>query len=177
MTQAMFNSMLLALFGTALGVITTWFWKSRDEAVRKATVIAGEHEAALKRISDLEKKQGIVDAQLVPFNGLMQAMLIKELTHAHTPEMDALMVKLGPPNILTPAEERRLTVMLQERYARPDPSVSEQERDAAFILPAVIRRARSEAQVLQDAEDIRVKLVSIAAVVAVPDRTRGGEPQ
>ena len=174
MTQAMFNSMFIAAFGTVLGIITTWFWKSRDAAVQKAKAIEIEHQKALARLDALEKKQGIVDAQLVPFNGLMQAMLIKELTHAHTPEMDALMTKIGPPNTLTTTEEARLAVLLKERYERLDDTVPERERDAAFILPAIIRRARDEAQILTDADAMRLKLVSIAAVVAVP--ITSGEP-
>lgn len=180
MPQAMINSIAILVFGTALTVVTTWFWKSRDAAVRKAERIAEEHAKTVVRITELEQKLALVNQAVIPISTAFQAILIKELTHYHTPEMDALLVKVGPPITLTPEEEARLAVLLEERTRDMGPQISESERDAATILPAVMKRAREESEslehdeafklkeLLKRAEELKLNLVSMVAVRGLP---------
>ena len=171
MSQAMINSVMLAVFGSALTFIATWFWRSRQGVLDKAKAISEEHQRTLVRLAELEQKLALVNQAVIPISTAFQAILIKELTHAHTPEMDALLVKIGPPNTLTEEEEARLTVMLRERYSQDDPSVPDAERDAAFILPAVVKRARTEADLVSVAEAMKVQLVTVATLIGVPNTT------
>jgi len=114
----------------------------------------------------------------VPLNMAMQAMLIKELTHYHAPEMDVLMQNLGPPSTLSESEEARLAVLLDERTREMGPLISPSERDAAAILPVIIKRAKAEAEMLAGAEAMKLRLVTVTAVVGVPvtlDLADGGD--
>jgi uncharacterized protein YfkK (UPF0435 family) len=171
MTQAMVNSLGLLLFGTALSFATAWFWKTKDAAVQKARVLAEENTKLASRVTEVETKLALVNQAVIPISTAFQAILIKELTHFHTPEMDALLVKVGPPNTLTDAEAERLATLLIERTRDMGPQISDAERDAATILPAVMKRARVEADVLDSAEALRLKLVTVATVIGVPGET------
>ncbi len=57
--------------------------------------------------------------------------------------MDALLVKYGPPSTLTEEDWERLKEMLRERAYAPDPEVPQYERDAAIMLPMMMKRALS----------------------------------
>jgi len=124
----------ISLFGVpaALTFAAATYWQAK-----------AKREAAEKRIDALEMKLALVTQSVTPISAAIQAILIKELTHTHKVEMDALLVKVGPPNVLTPEEELRLAAMLKERSK--DPDIPRSERDAAEILPAIIRRAEAEA--------------------------------
>ncbi len=163
-----FSSLAPVLFASLLAFISAWIWFSRGQAIAKARDLAEGHTLLLNRVSELEAKQRELNQSVVPINAAMQALLIRELTHFHTPEMDALLVKLGPPNTLSEAEELRLSVMLEERSHDVGIDMSPSERDAAFILPAIIRRAHREASVIETAEALKLQLMQVAAVIGVP---------
>lgn len=112
------------------------------------------------RVQELEMQHALVKASVVPITTAFQALLIKNLTHFHTPVMDALMVKVGPPNTLTTEESEQLARLLEEREADMDGEIPESERIAARILPGVMTLAKMEQEAI-DAE-------SVLAVVAVP---------
>ena len=115
-----------------------------------------------RRLADLAQLRTMQDqissialAHAVPINAAYQAMLAAELTHAHTPELDALLARAGPPSDLVPAEWERLRVMLVERYQTfDDDQVSGAERDAAFIFPFVVQRAQREYEAAQLAKNM-----------------------
>lgn len=159
MTQAMINSIVLMILSTALGVITTAFWKTREAAVQKARALAEENKHLTSRVTEVESKLALVNQAVVPISTAFQAILIKELTHFHTPEMDALMVKLGPPNTLTAEEEERLAEMLKERSEGPD--IPDSERNAAAILPTIIKRAKEECEVIDKAAQVQWGYVTV----------------
>ena len=104
---------------------------------------------------------------VVPINTMMQAMLVRELTHPHTPEMDALMQRLGPPNSLTEEDTARLLDLLDERSKDMGPLISASERAAASILPVIMERARAEQDLIAGAEGVKVRAVSVITVVPV----------
>lgn len=139
--------MILAALISAVGV---WFWRQKDQKTKLSD-----------RVSELEKQLGIVGAQVAPFNTAFQSILIKQLTHAHTPYQDALLKKLGdagtPP--ITEAEEAELIEVLKEIIA--DPSVPDDERDAAEVLIPQMRRVKREAEALERGEG---KIVDIQIV-------------
>lgn len=133
-----------------IGALGVGFWRRKDQKTKLSD-----------RVSELEKQLGIVGAQVAPFNTAFQSILIKQLTHAHTPYQDALLKKLGdtgtPP--ITPKEEAELIDVLKEIAA--DPNVPDDERDAAEILPIQMRRVKREAEALQRGEG---KIVDIQVV-------------
>jgi hypothetical protein len=161
------NSIVLLVIGTGLTFLSTLFWTQRNAAVERAKGLAIEHEKLVARMGEVEAKLGLVTQQVIPFNALMQSILIKELTHYHTPELDALMLKIGPPSTLTDAEQARMTELLEERTRDMGPEISARERGAAAILPEVILRAKAELEQLKDAEAMKLKLVTVTAVVGV----------
>ncbi len=144
-----YNPVLEALVGLGLMCIggigsflaaKYWFWRSfetHDKYKRDAA-----QEQLVVRVYELERQLSLLGAQVLPLSAAFQAVLVKELTHFHTPEMDALLLKLGPPNIITNEEMEKLIVMLQERERDLGDDISESERDAAHILPIVAKRAK-----------------------------------
>jgi hypothetical protein len=168
-TSIFFQSIALLVFGSALTFIGTLFWWQKNQAVSKATSLARDHALLMDRVRAAEIQLAKMGETIVPISTAFQAILIKELTHFHTPEMDSLMQKIGPPNTLTPSEEKRLfNVLLPEREKDMGPQISDSERDAARILPAVTRRAKAESDALQFAQERNLKLISIASIIGVP---------
>jgi len=165
MNQATLNSVFLALVGSGLTFLASWYWFQRNAAVERAKVIQAGHAALLQRVSDVENKIALVNQAVIPISTAFQALLIKELTHYHTPEMDALMREIGPPCTLSAEKERRLGELLAARSLDDDPLISESERDAATILPYVIKRAKAEADVLDNAAALKLKLVTVGAIM------------
>lgn len=174
-TRSLINSAGLLVFGSVLTFIAARYWHLRNlamtqakEAELKSQAIAAEHQRVLLRINELEGKLALVNQAIVPISTAFQAILIKELTHFHTPEMDALLEKIGPPNTLTSEEQDRLSVLLSERTQDMGPAISESERDAAAILPIVIKRALTEAEIIRAAEAMKMQLVTVTAVMGLP---------
>jgi hypothetical protein len=153
-TRAFLNSAAIVILGSILVFLSAWFWwnknaavKAKDEAIKEADRIRVEQEKLMERVMELEKQQNVLGIQVMPLNAAFQALLIKQLTHYHTPVMDKLMEKLGPPNTLTPEEEVELTEALKQRTQEVNGRIDESERDAAEILPLIIKRAKKEAEI------------------------------
>lgn len=166
--QSMLNSIGVILLGAVLSFLAAAYWFRRQATVRRRR----ETEAALQRqearLVELESKLALVTQSIVPINLAFQAILVNQLTHYHTPEMDALLKKIGPPNALTETEAARLADLLVQRTQDMAAEISESERDAALILPAVMRRARQESETLKVAEQLKMGLVSVATVIGIP---------
>jgi hypothetical protein len=96
----------------------------------------------------------------VPLTVALQTQLVQELTHFHTPWLDALLQKLGPPMTLTEDEADALCVAILEQLQEISDCLSADERDAASILPVVIKRALRESATL-GTEPVTVQLVLI----------------
>jgi uncharacterized coiled-coil protein SlyX len=161
MSETWLNTVAIAVLAALLSFASALYFFRRT-----AQITADEKLQA--RIADLETKLALVHQSVAPLNAAMQAMLIRELTHYHTPEMDDLMRKLGPPSTITEAERARLAVLLEERTRDMGPLISDAERDAAVILPIVIKRARADEELLAGTESMKLRLVTVAAVVGVP---------
>jgi hypothetical protein len=148
-SQPLINSVGLLILGAVLSFLAARYWHQKSQA-----------EALLVRVTELERDRDAIKATVDPITTAFQSLLIRQLTHFHTPEMDALMVKIGPPNTLTSDEASRLAVLLEERAKNMAGSIPDSERRAAHILPDVMILAKLE----QDA----VAQDSVLQVVAVP---------
>lgn len=175
MSQALMNSIGLLILGSIVAAFWTWFWRGRTATVEKlqrekaavtalAEKLASQHKELEDKVNALTSQLGLVSQVVTPINQAMQALLIRELTHYHTPELDALMAKLPPEGTLSPEEEQRIAVLLQEREEQMDGSIPESEREAAHILPYVIKRVRAEAAAI-------VESTPQLKIVAVPPET------
>lgn len=131
------NSIVLVIVSVVLtGIVTAVLshinHKKRADALRDAKII------------ELEKQLALIAASVVPISTAFQAILIKELTHMHTPVLDALLAKVGPPSSLTEDETEEMAQLLKERALDMGDQISSSERDAAIMLPMVIKRAKIE---------------------------------
>ena len=163
--ESLLQTVVILLGGAVLGFFGNWFWRKSDSR----TVTGAERD---RRITELERQLSLVNQAVVPISTAFQAILIKELTHYHTPRMDELMVKLGPPDVLSEAEEAELIDALDERTRDMGDLISDAERDAARMLPMVMKRARAEteaAAATANAPVIKVVLVPPGAADAIPD--------
>ena len=140
------------LFGGFVSFAFAIFWYRLNAARTARDKLQSEYAALMLRVDMLDKQLALVGHDVVPISAALQAMLIKELTHFHTPRMDHLMSKLGPPSELNDVEEAELLMLLQEREADMGDLISDSERDAAHILPVIIKRAKAEALALAQAQ-------------------------
>lgn len=98
-----------------------------------------------RRLTELDMRVKTLTETVIPISAAFRSVLIRELTHNHTPELDALLQKLEPTNKLTSQEEVRLAVLLRERVVEfNDPLITDSERDAAAMLPMVLKRVQRE---------------------------------
>jgi len=144
MSEGLFNSIWLALLSAALTFIGSWYWFNRNIARRMMEAHESEDARAHARIAELEKTVALLSQAMLPVSAAFQAILVRELTHFHTPVMDKLLEKLGPPYTISPAEEVQLRALLVERAAEMDGLLTESEREAAIMLPMVIKRVKTE---------------------------------
>jgi hypothetical protein len=145
---------LLLALGSTVSFVVTWFWYTKSARAKLNDRLEEQqikqNAMLTARIVELEKQQVIQGQTILPISTAFQAILVKELTHLHTPEMDALLAKLGPPNVLGPSEESRLLELLQQRVKDLDGEIPESERDAAEILPLLMKRSKAEEMKLRD---------------------------
>jgi len=132
------------------------YWSAKNARQKLLDEQAAERVALVNRIIELEKAGALIAQQVLPLNAAFQAMLIKELTHFHTPVMDALMVKLGPPVTLTADEESQLIYELHHRSRDLADEIPQSERDAAEMLPLVMARVRADTATLSDMEFVAI---------------------
>jgi hypothetical protein len=161
----------LSVLSAVLGLLSAWYWFQRNQAVKERDRIATEHQKLVDRVTEIETQSHVLAQAMLPVSAAFQAILIKELTHMHTPEMDLLMTKLGPPFVLTETEADRLAALLEARTRDMGDEITASERDAASMMPALIRRVRAEAaaDLTTLASTLGPKLVALTAVVEAAD--------
>lgn len=172
------SSISLLLVGAFMSFLTALYWFKRTADIKEAERLAGITTGLIQRVVELEKQLSLVGQAVLPISAAFQAILIKELTHFHTPEMDSLMAHVGPPSMLTEQEETQLATLLEQRAVDMGMLITDSERDAARMLPLVMKRARIEAQVL--AGEMHLKLVTVVPVAeewrVVPNRRKDDVP-
>jgi len=157
---------ILAVLGAILSWLAAryWYMRAADKELRA-------------RVAELERQQGLTNLVAQPMWAAVQERLIKELTHFHTPVMDALLVKLGPPVTLTEAEEGQLEYALRQRAVDLDDQIGLEERDAARMLPMVMRRVKAEAGAPSRSTTLQVVAVPVAEEPPVEDGTLPPPPR
>src|SRR4249920_839391 len=165
-SQSTLNSLGIGLIGAVATFAMAWFWHLKTRAEVKAAAFMAEHSRVLERLAELETKERLAGQVMSPIVTAFQALLVKQLTHDHAPEMDKLMVQVGPPDVLTDEERDRLMVLLARRARDMSMEISPNERDAAMILPIVMKMAAEEQanfKSVTSAQDL--KLITIVSVV------------
>jgi hypothetical protein len=97
-----------------------------------------------ERIRTLEQQVALVNQSIQPISIAFQSLLVKQLTHYHTPDIDELLQKLGPPSTLTDVESIKLAEALEARTRDVDSQIDQSERVAAALLPFVMERVKIE---------------------------------
>lgn len=118
---------------------------TRQAAKTAAAAGIVEDIAALRRaIAVLETDNAILKKDVLPLSLAVQQWAVAKLTHNHTPEMDALLARIGE---LTDDEMARLDVLLQERVVEfDDPQIDAIERLAASMLLDIMSWVRETAK-------------------------------
>lgn len=158
--------LFMVLCTGALTWLATRYWTQRAAMAAETLRRHGEYLAMVTRIEVLEKQIAVMGQAVVPISAVFQQILIKELTHVRTPRMDELLAKLGPPYLLTHDEEHELWVGLEERMQDMGEEMSASERDAARMLPFVIKRVQAEFATLV-ATALTFKVISDAKEAAM----------
>lgn len=112
--------------------------KENLESAKKAVVKRDE------QIQELQRQMAVLQAESIPVQAAFQAMLIAKLTHLHTPRVDELLKKLGPPVMISDEEMAELRAALEERIVAVDARIDKEERIAAKILLDVAMLNRIE---------------------------------
>lgn len=159
--QSTINSVGLVVFAASLTFMASAFWNRRNRRELEDKIKKDAEAAVGARLTELENKLAILNQAVVPISAAFQAILIKELTHFHTPELDGYLSKVGPPSRLTLVEEERMLLLLDERAKELNGDIPESERDAAVMLPMVMKRAKLEV----DALVVDVQVVALPATL------------
>ena len=122
----------------------------------------------LARVDVIEQQLSLVTQSVIPISQAFQQVLIAELTHFHEPRTDLLLAKLGPPFTLSDDEEEELLTALKEREKDMGDQITPSERDAARMLPLVIKRVKMEVAGLSTPPTM-LQLISLASAAKAPE--------
>jgi len=161
-----FAIIAVSIMGIVLGAILTFtmnlFFFKKNAQVKETERIATEHRELVERVGKMEVTLTMIGQSILPMSTAFQAILVKELTHFHTPVVDALLEKLGPPLTITEEEMETLKAELIKRTEELDPLVGEAERESAIILPYVIKRVKRERDGGGQLMGEQIQLVSVS---------------
>jgi hypothetical protein len=138
------TTLLTAVFTSALTFVGALYWVRRDAQEKSVAAKIAATLALQLRVVELETKLGLLTQSIQPIAAAFQAVLVKQLTHYHTPKLDALLKKLGPPLELTAEDEVQLHLELKLRTKDMGDEIDESERAAAGMLPLVMTRVKYE---------------------------------
>ena len=138
------KSVLIAVLLAALGFLGAAYWRVSSAREKTTEAEAARKVSVAERLQELEAQMRLLGLAVQPITAAMSAVLVKQLTHYHKPELDALLVKVGPPNMLSRDEEMRLAALLDERTRDMAAEITDSERNAAQLLPLIIERSRLE---------------------------------
>lgn len=138
------TQIVVVFFAAGLTFLAARYWYTRHVRDAKVAEAIRDKEELQDRVTALEKQLLAFSSEVQPISEAFRAILIKQLTHFHTPVLDALMQKIGPPNTLTEPEMKLLCDELQKREKDMGPMIDDSERNAAKLLPLLVERMRIE---------------------------------
>jgi hypothetical protein len=150
------------VFGGVVSFFVTSYWDRKKNRTAQDAKIAA-----------LELQIGVLGSQVLPISEVFRSMLIKQLTHYHTPILDALLKKLEDKTI-TEAEEVEMNAALKQRTLDMDAEISDSERDAAHMLPMLNRRIKEEEKERADPEPSPASSVQSVLVPAPASEAEKG---
>jgi hypothetical protein len=134
-----------------------WLW-FRVHGTTKVPNITLDSDSIYERMRNVEAQLSALMTTATPLSKLMRDTIIKELTHSHAPELDDLLAKVKADELL-PSDEQRLFALLKERAEARDDRINMDERDAAIMLPPVMRRIKQERE--NPPVEIELRVVSV----------------
>lgn len=137
-----FAPALLVILGALSTLGATIFMRHRDADNAAIKEVEKQRELLQGRVAELETQQRVMASSMMPISAAFQQILVKDLTHFHELRTDELLVKIGPPYILTDKEERELAAALEKRISEAGAMMPDSELDAARMLPMVIKRVK-----------------------------------
>jgi hypothetical protein len=154
------KTLLTFLAGAVIMLFVARLLKGKDSrTAERLEEIAKESQ----KVTELERQVAVLMSDAVPVKALVQALAIAKLTHIHTPEMDALLLKVGPPSTLTASEIDRMESLLRERAA--DPNFDEEERIWARIFPDWLRLNKLDADKTARGEEPETTIIKVVIPV------------
>jgi hypothetical protein len=163
------------LAGAVVGFFGTRYWRKRDRMQKMIDRRAASSALTLDKVLELESQLAQLKLTVTPITDAMQQLLIKKLTHFHTPILDALMQR-ALSGIITPEENAKMERLLVEREKELDTEVNEYERICARILPDVIRLVILSHDEETDPAALQLLVVSVP-VVTDEAPSGSGEPK
>jgi hypothetical protein len=127
---------------TVSSFLVAMYWYGRKVRQSAAEKLAANAVLMGDRVRDLERELEGIKANVKPFSVALQDVLIRRLTNFHTPVLDALLEKVGIE--MSVDDEERLREALSIRIDELNGHLDELERDAAIMLPMVMRWVRKE---------------------------------
>jgi len=164
--ESTINSGAIALLGIAVTAGVTFVFTQRTNHRQDARDLAAGHRELVQEVASLKERLAALDAEVMPISTAFTQVLVAKLTHMHTPELDALLAKIGPPFTLSTDEEASMYVLLHKRQIEVDDLIDSEERDAAAILGAahgaLIRMSRAEQEHIAVAGAVKLTVATPA---------------
>lgn len=153
---------LLAL-GAAFTLLVNIVLRRKDATRLELANVIAERKDYQERVRELETQLRLLKDSVQPISMAFQQILIKELTHFHEKRTDELLEKIGPPYMLSDAEEKELVDALEKRVADAGNLMTESEIDAAKMLPMLIKRVKAELAMGIPPVETELKVVVVPA--------------
>lgn len=166
MIQTLINSIAVVVLGAFLTFLTTYWFVVRKRISDSKAKADTDHEALLAKVNELTNKLALVESTVTPIASAFQAVLIAKLTHFHTPEMDALLVKLQQ-TTLTNNDRNRLTILLEQRIVELNGDIDTPEREAAIMIPMVNRMVVAASI----SSEVTTQALQVVALPVAPEDT------
>jgi hypothetical protein len=133
---------LESVLGASLLLLGAAYWKLQTKKELAKAALEDTARSVQDQLGSLKSQMLILGQAVQPLTAAMAAVLVKQLTHFHAPNTDALLAKVGPPSTLTRAEEKQLAEAMDTRMI--DGDITLLERNSAQLLLLFIERSRLE---------------------------------
>lgn len=137
MDYALWQSIGLAALAAGLSFLSASIWHRRNKRDADKKEAEALRTRRAEGVDERLRAMELTLASVAPLAEVFRASLIKDLTHFHTPVLDDLLRRI---DTLTNPEREDMFRLLKERAVSLNGRIDEFERDAATMLPLVMRR-------------------------------------